>query len=110
MRTYRSHITQCISAIALITSLLLPAVVNLAHSTEGHEHWDHCENPLDIHVHKKQVECKLYNVTLKKNGVFSLIKEVIFKAPLNVPKKTIHTYTIYRTVYTTATTRGPPTC
>lgn len=110
MRTYRSHIAQCISALLLVASLLLPTVVNLAHSTEGHEHWDNCESPSDIHVHKKQLDCKLFDVTLKKNGVFFLVKEVTFKAPLNVVKKTTHTYTIYRTVYNTATTRGPPTC
>lgn len=110
MRTNRLHITQCISALLLVASLLLPAIINLAHSTEGHEHWDNCENPSDIHVHKKQLDCKLHDVTLKKNGFFSLVKEVLFRAPLDVPKKTTHTYTIYRNVYTTVTTRGPPAC
>lgn len=110
MRIYRLHITQSISALLLVASLLLPGAINLAHSAKGHEHWDNCENPSDIHVHKKQLDCKLYDVTLKKNGVFSLAKEVLFKALPNIPKKTTHTYTIYRTVYTTATTRGPPTC
>ncbi|MFC4634479.1 hypothetical protein ACFO3O_11210 [Dokdonia ponticola] len=110
MQTYRSHIAQCISAIVLMASLLLPAVVNLVHSAEGHEHWDKCENPSDIHVHEKKLDCKLYDVTLKKNGVFSLVKDVVFSAPLEVPKKTIHTYAIYKTVYTTTPPRGPPFC
>ncbi len=110
LRTYRSHIAQCISAIALITSLLLPAIANLLHSAEGHDHFDNCENPSDTHVHKKQLDCSLYDVTLKKNGVFTFGKEIAFTQLQDIPEKTIHTYTIYRSVYNTSTSRGPPAC
>lgn len=110
LHTYRSHIAQCISAVALIASLLLPAVVNLVHSAEGHQHWDHCENPSDTHVHKKKLECSLHDVTLKNNGVFTCAKEISFTQVQEIPEKTIHTYTIYRSIYRTSTSRGPPVC
>jgi hypothetical protein len=110
LRTYRLHIAQCISAIVLIASLLLPAVVNLLHSAEGHDHFDKCENPSNTHIHKKKLDCKLFDVTLNKNGVFTATKEITFIALQDIPEKTIHAYTIYRKVYSTTTSRGPPNC
>lgn len=110
MRTYRSHIAQCISAIALIISLLLPAVVNFVHSAEGHDHSDNCENPSDTHVHKKKLDCSLYDVTLNKNGVFTCVNDLYFSTPQYTLEETHYEYIVYRTISTTKESRGPPHC
>lgn len=110
VRTYKSHIAQGIAAIALIISLLLPAVVNFVHSAEGHDHRDNCENPSDKHVHKKKLDCSLYDVTLKNNGVFTFVNDLYFTIPEYILEETHYEYTIYRTILSTKESRGPPYC
>lgn len=91
-------------------ALLLPAVVNFAHSTEGHDHGDKCENPSDTHVHKKKLDCNLFDVTLKKNGVFTFISDIYFPVPQYILTETHYNEFIYKTVTVTEESRGPPHC
>ncbi len=90
--------------------LLLPSVVNLVHSTERHDHIDRCENKSDIHIHKKELDCCLCDVTLKNNGVFTPTNEILFIPNQDIPEKTIHTQTVYLSLYRTTESRGPPAC
>lgn len=90
--------------------LLLPAVVNFLHSAEGHNHDDRCENKSSTHIHEKELDCCLCDVTLKSNGIFTPTKEILFIPYQDIPEKTIHTQTVYLSVYRTTELRGPPAC
>lgn len=98
------------SSIVLMLFLLLPSVVNFLHSTEKHDHYDRCENNSDIHIHEKELDCCLCDVTLKNNGVFTPTKEILFVAYQEISQKTIQLQTIYLPVYRTTDSRGPPAC
>ena len=110
MHIFRSHIIKNLTAIVVLIFLLLPSVVSLAHSAEKHDHFDHCENKSDTHIHEKQLDCCLCDVTLLNNGVFNISKEIVFIAYQDIPEITIHTQTVYPSIYRTTNSRGPPAC
>lgn len=110
MHIYRSHIVKNVSAIALMLFLLLPSVMNFLHSAEGHDHSDRCENKSDTHVHEKKLDCCLCNVTLQDNSIFNFTKEIVFIPYQDIFEKTIHTQTVYLSIYRTTESRGPPSC
>lgn len=90
--------------------LLLPTVVNFLHSAEKHHHNDRCESKSDTHIHEKEIDCCLCDVTLKNSGVFTPTKEILFIPYQEIPEKTIHIQTVYLSVYRTTELRGPPAC
>ena len=90
--------------------LLLPSVVNFLHSAEKHDHSDQCKNKSNTHIHEKELDCCLCDVTLLNNGVFNITKEIVFINYQGIPEQTIHTQTVYLSVYRTTESRGPPAC
>ena len=60
MNKHWKHIIHQCLAIALLCSLLTPAVFNLFHSFDHHEHITHCDNNVDTHLHELEVDCHFY--------------------------------------------------
>ncbi len=111
MQIFRLHTVKNASSILLMLFLLLPSVVNFIHSTESHSHNEHCKNKSETHIHEKELDCCLCDITLLNDCVFNVPKEFSFINYQKFPESTIHVQTIYPIVYLASTSRGPPfTC
>ena len=90
--------------------MLLPSVVNFIHSAENHNHNIDCENKSEIHIHQKELDCCLCDITLQNDGVFSITNEVYFISCPEFAVKTDLIQTVYSTLTFTSGSRGPPFC
>ena len=110
MYTKRQKIIYSMAALMLVLSILLPASLAFIHSTQNHDHVDHCEMASDTHMHEKTLDCDLDDIVLQKLGVYAFAKAQLTPPPIY--PKAVFTYSPWigtKTVCTT-TTRGPPAC
>lgn len=104
------NILQSFLACLLVLAILLPSSYSLAHSLENHHHADLCDNPSDIHVHEKQLDCNLDLLAFKKNGVFAFAKAISFYSYSSTLYSNTYTSLIHTERLETEPSRGPPMC
>lgn len=106
----KHNIHQSIFAFLIVLAILLPSGASLVHSFENHSHFDLCDNPSDVHVHKKQLDCDLELITINKEAVFAFAKAVT-PAP-TTQFKTLVAYKqhLYTSTLMQEPSRGPPVC
>lgn len=107
MQHVRTYIRVAL-AVCVMTALLLPGVVMLAHSFENHDHLAQCENPNDIHVHKKELDCDFHSVHFKNNGVIAFAKVQHTFSSLLFKNRVHYTQKFYTFSIDKCGARGPP--
>lgn len=59
MQKLKAHIGFKISIVVLVTVLLVPSFVKLAHAYENHKH-EICKTPQKSHYHELDLDCEFY--------------------------------------------------
>lgn len=107
MQKLKAHIGFKISLILLITALLVPSFVKLAHAFENHKH-EVCETPQKSHYHELDLDCEFYKFKLSNS--FNL--EINEYAIASINQSTLVT-NFYKSSHSNLTNeqtflRGPP--
>lgn len=106
----RSNIVKHILALFVVLTILLPSGLSLAHTLENHEHYAQCDNPLDVHVHEKNQECKFNLINYNQDGVFALVKATYFDSLPSFSYVITYNDNSEISVLEKKNTRGPPVC
>ena len=107
MRPYRSLILK-IGALFTVMLLSLPSMMGMYHALQQHDHFDQCENAEVVHIHEKQIDCQLFDVTLDHAVSFAFAKaESIILLIQTKPLLTVEQLFLDQSVSSIAL-RGPP--
>lgn len=104
------NIGKDILALLIVVAILLPSGLSLAHTLENHEHYTHCDNPTDVHVHEKKQDCHFDLINYNKDGILAVTKSPSF-TPLPPFSYFIPYYeNLKLSTLEKENTRGPPMC
>ena len=107
MTKIKEHIGFKISLVILVTALLVPSFVKLAHAFENHKH-EVCETPQKSHYHELDLDCEFYK--FKLSNAFNFQPEDYSFSIIN---HIVQVDNLYKSFYNNSQTkhtslRGPP--
>ena len=107
MNFAKQHITFKILTLLLVVTLLVPAVVKLAHVFEHHKH-EICKGGNTTHIHKVDLECEFQKFQINNNFAPSQTVIEIFRTLENFKSIVPQYYFLSKYQRIHFSLRGPP--
>lgn len=94
----------------MLVVFLLPAIINFAHATSGHNHYDDTCIQSDTHLHESKINCDLVDIHLVNVGDHVFAKAYTLFVPIFPKVKFSFSEFSYTKVALNPSNRGPPFC
>lgn len=107
MTKLKAHIGFKISLVILVTVLLVPSFVKLAHAFENHKH-EVCKTPQKSHYHELDLECEFYKFKLSTAFNFQPVDYNLTVSSQIVQEDNFYKSFFFNLHTVQTTLRGPP--
>lgn len=107
LNTNKPHIIQRSLALLVLVAFLLPVLINFAHATDNHHHFDTCTE-FDTHVHESKLDCYQDDLQMVDVGFYAFAKAYSFPSLIFTQTKFFLPTSSYTQIAIHISDRGPP--